>query len=68
MPARKKIDVAVLSNGQKIEVHEPFLAYITRGRGTVNNEIVENGDLVRAESLIFKAIKDVKLIVVHVGE
>ena len=64
-PAKTKIDVAVLSNGQQIEVDEPFIAYITRGKGIVNNEPVEDGDLMRGNSIKFEAKGDVQLIVVH---
>ena len=66
-PAKTKIDVAVLDNRQQIEVDEPFLAYITRGKGIANNEPVEDGDLMRGDSIKFEAEGDVQLIVVHVG-
>jgi len=66
-PAKTKIDVALLNDGQQIEVDEPFLAYITRGKGMANNEAVENGDLIRGSSLKFKARDDVQLIVIHAG-
>ena len=67
-PAKTKIDVAILSDGQQIEVDEPFLAYITRGKGIANYELVENGDLMRGESIKFEATDDVQLIVVHSSE
>ena len=68
-PAKTKIDVAVLSNEQQIEVDEPFLAYITRGKGIVNNVVVEDGDLVRGNAFEFKAkVNDVLLILVHAGK
>lgn len=66
-PAKTKIDVALLGNGQQIEVDEPFLAYITRGKGMANNEPIEDGDLIRGGSIKFKARDDVQLIVVHAG-
>jgi len=66
-PAKTKIDVALLSNGQQIEVDEPFLAYITRGKGIANNEPVEDGDLIRGSTIKFKAKDDVQLIVIHAG-
>jgi len=66
-PAKTKIDVALLNDGQQIEVDEPFLAYITRGKGMANNEPVEDGDLIRGSSIKFKARDDVQLIVVHAG-
>ena len=64
-PAKTNIDVALLGIGQQIEVDEPFLAYITRGKGYANNKPVEDGDLIRGRSIKFKALCDVQLIVVH---
>ena len=64
-PANTKIDVAILSDGQQIAVNEPFLAYITRGKGIANDEPVEDGDLMRGESITFKAIDNVQLIIIH---
>lgn len=66
-PAKTKIDVALLGNEQEIEVDEPFLAYITRGEGILNNNPVEDGNLVRGRSISFKAKSDVQLIVIHTG-
>jgi len=67
-PAKTKIDVALLNNGQQIEVDEPFLAYITRGKGIANNEPVEDGDLIRGSTIKFKARDDVQLIIIHAGK
>ena len=64
-PAKTKIDVTILSKGQQVSVDEPFLAYITRGKGIANDEQVKDGDLMRGESITFKAIDDVQLIIVH---
>lgn len=66
-PSKTKIDVAVLGNGQQVEIDEPFLAYITRGNGMANNEPVEDGDLIRGDAIFFQARGDVQLIVVHAG-
>jgi redox-sensitive bicupin YhaK (pirin superfamily) len=66
-PAKTIIDVALLDNGQQIEVNEPFLAYVTRGKGMVNSEPVEEGDLIRGNAIKFKAMEDVQLIVIHAG-
>jgi len=64
-PAQTKMDVAVLSEGQQIEVSEPFVAYITRGKGYANNVQVEDGDLMRGNAITFKATDNVQLIIVH---
>jgi len=66
-PAKTKIDVAILNNGQRVKVDEPFLAYITRGKGLANGELIEDGDLVRGDSLNFAATDDVQLIVAHIS-
>lgn len=64
-PAKTKIDVALLNNGNQIEVHEPFLAYITRGKGLANGELVEDGHLIRGDSIKFEATENVQLIIIH---
>jgi len=66
-PAKTKIDVGLLSNEQVIEVQEPFIAYITRGEGFLNNKLIEEGDLIRNNSLKFKAKGEVQIIIVHTG-
>ncbi len=66
-PSKTKIDVGLLSNDQQIEVNGPFLLYVTRGQGIANNEPVQDGDLIRGNSLKFKASEDVQLIVIRAG-
>jgi quercetin 2,3-dioxygenase len=66
-PARTKIDIARLKDGQTVEINEPFLAYVTRGKGVANNEPVEDGDLLRGDAISFKATEDALLILVHAG-
>jgi hypothetical protein len=64
-PAKTIIHVAVLTSGQRVELNVPFLAYLSRGEGTINGEHIQDGDLIRGESLSFEASNDVQLIVVH---
>jgi len=66
-PAKTIIDVALLDDGQEVEVNEGFIAYITRGKGIANNEPVEEGDLIRGDAITFTALEDAQLIVVHAG-
>ena len=66
--SKTKMDVGLLSNGQQIKVEGAFVLYITRGKGTANNEQVQDGDLIRGNSLTFKASEDVQLIVIHTGQ
>ena len=64
-PAKTKIDVAVLNTEQQVEVNEPFLAYIASGTGKVNGQPVEEGDLVRGETIEFKALDDALIVIIH---
>ena len=64
-PAKTKIDVALLSKGESIELGENFLAYITRGSGIANDQDVEDGDLMRGRVLKFEAREAVQLIIIH---
>ena len=64
-PSKTKIDVGLLEDGQQVEVNEPFIAYLTRGKGFINGERVEEGDLIRGESIKFTATEAVQLIVIH---
>jgi redox-sensitive bicupin YhaK (pirin superfamily) len=64
-PSKTRIDIGLLSRGQQIEVNEPFLAYLTRGKGLANNESVEEGDMIRGEMITFKALEEVQLIVIQ---
>lgn len=64
-PAQTRIDIALLENGQSIELDETFMAYITRGSGIANGELIHDGDLVSGGGLEFMATDDVQLLVVH---
>ena len=64
-PAKTKIDVALLSTAQQIEIDEPFLAYIACGKGVANNQPVEEGDLIRGKAIKFEALSDVQIILIH---
>ncbi len=66
-PANTKIDVAVLKQGQQVSVDGSYLAYISRGKGMANNAPVEDGDLMRGDSILFEAASDAQLIVIHTG-
>ena len=64
-PAKTKIDVSVLEDGQQVGVNKAFIAYLTRGKGIANNNTVEEGDLIRGESMSFKATEAAQLITIH---
>lgn len=64
-PAKTKIDVALLNHAQQIEIDEPFIAYIARGKGLANNQAVEEGDLIRGNAIKFEALGDAQIIIIH---
>ena len=66
-PSKTHMDVALLRSGQQASFVGPFLAYLTKGKGTANETPVADGDLVRGDTLSFEAFEDVQLIVVHLG-
>lgn len=61
------IDVGLLEAGQHVSVDGPFLAYLTRGSGLLNETPVTDGDLIRDENLSFDATEETQLIVVHLA-
>jgi redox-sensitive bicupin YhaK (pirin superfamily) len=67
-PSNTLIDVALLKTDQQITVAGPFMAYLSRGEGTANNQHIQDGDLIRGDSLNFQASNDVQLIVVHLNQ
>lgn len=66
-PSETKIDIAILSSGQLIEVDGSFLIYITCEKGLANNEPIQDDDLIRGSSMKYKASEDMQLIIVHAG-
>jgi len=63
--AHTHIDVALLQNEQSITLEQPFLAYLSQGKGIANDEPVSAGDLIRSEQLHFTALDDVQLIIIQ---
>jgi redox-sensitive bicupin YhaK (pirin superfamily) len=61
------IDVGLLEAGQHVSVDGPFLAYLTRGSGLLNETPVTDGDLIRDENFSFDATEETQLIVVHLA-
>jgi len=59
------IDVGLIQAGESVSLNEEFIAYITRGSGTINGRAVSDGDLVRDNKLEFSAEEDTHLIVIH---
>ena len=62
------IDVGLLTEGNNVKIDGPFLAYVTRGSGRLNDHSVGDGDLIRGEELEFDALEPTQLIVVHTNQ
>ncbi len=59
------IDVGIVLAGKSISLNTPVMAYLTRGSGMLNGQIVKDGDLIRDDRLEFRAKDDSQLIVIH---
>ena len=59
------IDVGLFNAGQSLKLTKPVMAYLTRGTGTANGQTINEGDLLRANALEFKAESDTQIIVIH---
>lgn len=59
------IDVGLLAAGNNVTINGPYLAYVTRGSGHINDQTVGDGDLIRGENLKFNTAEPTQLIVVH---
>lgn len=64
-PAKTQVDVARLKTGQLLELDTPFMGYVTRGMGIANDREVEDGDLIRGDSLQFEALRDMEIILIN---
>jgi hypothetical protein len=57
------IEVAHLEKGENILLKGPFLAYLTRGKGSIAGTEVKDGDLLKGESLDFTSEEEAQLII-----
>ncbi len=64
-PSNTQIEVASLAAGQHIDIHNPFIAYLTHGEGLANGKNIRDGDLTRGTHLKFEASSDTQLIIIH---
>ncbi len=58
------IEVGMLSDGQGVAKFGAFLAYVSRGSGLLNGQMVKDGDLVRGAELDFIAKEDVQITII----
>jgi len=63
--AKTEISVALLEANQEINLKGDLMAYVTKGTGLANDEIVREGDLIRDKDLQFIANNDVHLILIQ---
>jgi len=64
-PSHTQIDVALLNEGENIEFNGEFIAYITRGSGKANDELITDGDMISGNDLEFTASGDTQLIIIQ---
>lgn len=63
--AKTEISVALLESEQTISVEGEFMAYVTKGTGLANDQIVREGDLIKSKDLHFTANNDVHMIIIR---
>lgn len=59
------LDVGLLDTNQKISFDGEFIAYVTRGKGTLNGESVINGDLIHGKDITFQSETNSQIIIVR---
>ncbi len=59
------LDVGLLDTNQKISFDGEFIAYVTRGKGILNGELVTDGDLIRGEDITFQSETNSQIIIVR---
>lgn len=59
------LDVGLVDADQKISFDGEFIAYVTKGGGTLNGKSVSNGDLIRGNDLTFEAKTNSQIIIVR---
>jgi redox-sensitive bicupin YhaK (pirin superfamily) len=62
--AKTTIDIAMLTAGQSIKLTAPYLAYVAKGNGQLDDSNLTGGDLLRGADGSFKATTDVQLILI----
>jgi redox-sensitive bicupin YhaK (pirin superfamily) len=59
------LDVGLVDANQTISLDGEFIAYVTRGNGTLDGQNVTDGDLVRGHDIRFQAKTDSQIIIVR---
>ena len=63
LSSRTTIDVAMLETGQEAAFEGPLLAYLAKGRAVVNGVEIRDGDLIRGDEIVIKALEGIQWIV-----
>ena len=64
-PSRTVVESALLRTGQQADFEGPLLAYLSKGEGVANGTPVNDGDLLRGDTLSFEARADAQLTVIR---
>jgi len=62
------VDVAMMNERQSLTIQGEFMAYLTLGKGTANEQEISEGDLIRGEGLCFSAEQKSQLVLVQLNE
>ena len=62
------VDVAMVNEGQSFAIEGEFIAYLTLGKGTANEQEISEGDLIRGQGLSFTAEQKSQLILVQLNK
>ncbi len=63
-PSSTIAEVGLLLNSQEISIDKPFLMYIIRGLGHSDRGLIQPGDLIRGDSMKFKATQNTHLLLI----
>ena len=64
-PSNTIMDVGLLSPNQKITLNGKFIAYVVKGSGIANENIISDGDLIRGNDLEFQASENTQIILIQ---
>ena len=64
-PSNTIMDVGLLSPNQKITLDGKFIAYVVKGSGIANENIISDGDLIRGNDLEFQASENTQIILIQ---
>ncbi len=57
--------IGVLKKNTQLNFDEPFIAFITQGKATINEEVVTKGDLIQGDNFNLQVIKELGLVIIQ---